>query len=154
MTWLKAHLAEAETPGPAVKRNSLMKTLGKIDEIKGACTAKASDVFRQLAFAGFAVVWILRETSGQVSQDLAPAAAMFALTLLLDAMQYAIGSLIWIVFYNHHYEKTLSDDAKVDIPGAINWPTYFCFWAKMVAIAIGWSLLADQLIKKWHWPSL
>lgn len=131
-----------------------MKTLGKIDLIKGACTAKASDVFRQLAFAGFAVVWILRETSGQVSVNLAPATAMFAMTLLLDAMQYAIGSLIWTVFYNHHYEKTQCDETEVDIPGAVNWPMYFCFWGKMITVAIGWSFLTEQLIKKWQWGLL
>jgi len=128
-----------------------VKTLGKIDEIKGACTAKASDVCRQLAFAGFAVIWLLRSTSGEVSKDLAPAAAMFAVTLLLDALQYAIGSLIWVVFYNHHYEIHRSDDVKIDIPGLLTWPTYSCFWVKLITIAIGWGYLADQLVSKWNW---
>lgn len=132
-----------------------MKTLKDVDETKNAVTGRASDVFRQLAFAGFAVVWIMRDTQAAiVPLEFAPAVAMFALGLSLDALQYGVGSLMWVVFYNRQYELNKDDSAKVDIPGPMNWPSYTFFWLKMLAIAGGWGLLADAALVRWHWEGI
>ena len=128
-----------------------MKTLAQIDSEKLHATGKASDVGRQLAFAGLAVVWILREaTDKPLGEALVEPLLWFVACLLLDLLQYVWCSFVWTIFYNYQYEKHESDDARIDIPGAINWVSYGCFWLKILCLLLGWGALADAAIAKWQ----
>lgn len=128
-----------------------MKTLSDIDKTKNDATGKASDVARQLAFAGLAVIWILRESSGNpIGAVLLPAVAFFVVSLTLDLFQYVWCSFIWTMFYNYHFEIHKSDKTEIDIPGWVNWPAYGCFWLKIIALVVGWGCLGDAVIQKWN----
>lgn len=128
-----------------------MKTLAEIDEAKKAATGKASDVARQLAFAGLAVVWILREASGNpIGPALVAPLLLLVACLSLDLLQYVWCSFIWTVFYNYQFEKHRSDKKEVDIPDAINWISYGCFWLKILTLILGWAAIADVVINKWR----
>jgi hypothetical protein len=128
-----------------------VKTLAEGDETKKAATGKASDVGRHLAFAGLAVVWILKESSGNpIGPSLVTPLLLFVASLSLDLLQYVWCSFIWTIFYNYNFEKHGSDEAKVDIPGAINWVAYICFWLKILALMLGWGSLGDVVINKWQ----
>lgn len=127
-----------------------MKTLGEIDRNKDNATAKASDVARQLSFAGLAVIWILREDSGNpISAPLLAPLILFVLSLALDLLQYVWCSVIWTAFYIHKDGIHRSDDVRVDIPPWINRPTYACFYLKLLALLTGWTWLAFALINQW-----
>lgn len=127
-----------------------MKTLAEIDKAKNEATGRASDVARQLAFAGLAVVWILREASGNpIGPTLVAPLLLLVAALTLDLLQYVWCSFIWTIFYNYQFEKHKSDGAKIDIPDAINWISYACFWLKILALVLGWASIADAVLNKW-----
>lgn len=128
-----------------------MKTLAEIDRTKNEATGKASDVGRQLAFAGLAVVWILREASGNpIGETLIVPVLLLVACLTLDLLQYVWCSFAWTIFYNYHFEKHKSDKVEIDIPDWINWISYLCFWLKILALILGWGAIGDAVITKWQ----
>ena len=128
-----------------------MKTLSEIDQTKQNATGKASDVARQLAFAGLAVVWIMREASGNpIGSELVAPLVLLVASLSLDLLQYVWCSFIWTMFYNYHFEKHKSDKAEVDIPDWTNWPSYLFFWLKILALTLGWGCIGDVVITRWQ----
>jgi hypothetical protein len=77
-----------------------------------AQTTKASDVARQLSFAGIAAIWVFKtdSTNGPtVPSVLLPAAIAFALALLSDLFQYASGGLLWM---SHNFRAERWSEAK------------------------------------------
>jgi hypothetical protein len=62
-------------------------------------TGKTSDISRQLAFAGFAVIWIFKDTNLKVPNELIIPGIFLGITLLLDIFQYFfLGTAWWIVY--------------------------------------------------------
>ena len=125
------------------------KKLSEIDQAKNDSTGKASDVGRQLGFAGIATVWLL---GGQVPQAfgniLLIALTLLSAALLVDFLQYVYCSYVWRRFYNEHFNKHNSDDVCVDIPDKLSDGIYRFFWAKIILLIIGYVfLLAGVLIK-------
>lgn len=60
----------------------------------------ASDVARQLALAGFAVLWVFKidtVAGPRVPHAYLPAAISFGLALLLDLLQYGAASAVWSI---------------------------------------------------------
>jgi hypothetical protein len=109
-------------------------------------TGKASDVARQLSFAGIAVVWLLRVENGSrstVPDALFPALALFVLSLSFDLLQYVAGSIIWGSFCRYH-EKRLAkpeDNPKLTGPRWINIPTNFFFIGKIILTGVAYATL-------------
>lgn len=126
------------------------KKLSDIEKAKNDATGKASDVGRQLAFAGIATVWLLRnEQSVRPFEDTLLMALVFlSLALLIDFMQYVYCSWIWRDFYNRHYDEHNRDDALVDIPNALSASTYYFFWVKIGALLLGHAFLMAAAIRK------
>ncbi len=79
-------------------------------------TSKASEVNRQLAFAGIAIIWIFRNTND--NDPLIPIGLLYPLTFLtlslgLDLLHYICGSIIWGEFFKAK-EKQLNNQKLVD----------------------------------------
>lgn len=127
-----------------------MKTLGEIDKIKDGATARASDIGRQLALAGLAVIWIARESAlTPIASSLIAPLLGFVVFLAFDLMQYIWCSIIWTVFYLRHEGVHKSDESRVDIPAWINRPTYLFFWLKLAALLAAWIWLGVALAARW-----
>lgn len=76
-------------------------TLKDFREAYYTLSGKASDITRQLGFAGLGAIWIFKYGSAgseRVPNELVPAAVAIVLALLLDFLQYAVGSLVWGAF--------------------------------------------------------
>ncbi|RJX32142.1 MAG: hypothetical protein C4516_05810 [Oxalobacter sp.] len=104
-------------------------------------TAKASDISRQLSFAGIAFIWIFKTTSGgllSVPTMLQLAGVLFALTLAADLLQYIYGSIFWGGFARYYEIKETKDDDELDAPTWANWPTLFFFWGKLLLLFSGY----------------
>jgi hypothetical protein len=74
------------------------EALEKTYENANYFSEKASEVCRQLAAAGLAVLWIFKpETTSSESfvRQIVPSAALLILVLILDATHYIYGSRIW-----------------------------------------------------------
>ena len=98
----------------------LGKRLSEIDRARSEASGTASNVARQLMFAGLASVWLLREEGPRPLNDtLLIALVGFSLALLVDLSQYVYCAAKWRKFYNEQYETHKSDDALIDIPDSL-----------------------------------
>lgn len=115
---------------------------------------KASDVARQLAFAGIAVVWLFHiENHGEIYlyHPLVWALGFLVLTLALDLLHYATSTAIWGIFHRIK-EKAYGPNSReeFDAPPRINWPGLVIFWAKLSAVAIAYIFLLIFFASKIH----
>lgn len=119
------------------------KLLSEIDKTKNDATGRASDVGRQLAFAGIATAWLLRNDAAlrPLSNVLLLALLLLSGALLVDFLQYVHCSRIWKRFYNEQFDLHGSDDARVDIPPSLTAPMYNFFWAKFCLLLAGYLFL-------------
>ena len=109
---------------------------------------KASDIVRQLAFAGIALVWIFKtQTDNQwkIPGQLIPATKLIVLTLLLDFVQYVVGSLVWASYNRYKESRGITEDSEFTAPRAINWPTNLFFWAKIVTTILAYGSILKFL---------
>jgi len=122
-----------------------------VEQAKVDYSGRASDVSRQLAFAGIAVVWILRDDKAAqpISMSLVPALTAFVAVLALDILHYASSSLIWTVYYNRLVKRGIGEGDNFDEPRGINWPGYMLFGTKIVVLLCGWLALTSSLVLRW-----
>lgn len=77
-------------------------------------SGKASDVARQLAFAGVAIIWIFKAGNGlqtKIPNGLLLPLILLCLSLASDLLQYVTGTIIWGFFHRYH-EKKMTGDIK------------------------------------------
>ena len=114
-------------------------------------SGKASDIVRQLGFAGIAVIWIFKYTNNGkqiVPSELIPAAILIVLSLSFDFLHYVIGSLILGLYHRiKEYQNTKEDDDFI-APRIINWPTIFFFWGKILLISKAYYLILNYLMQQ------
>ena len=100
-------------------------------------SAKASDVSRQLALSGFAVIWVFKldgpAGGARVPAALLGSALLLAVSLGLDLIHYLVSTMIWGSFHRWH-ERRLSSpscDPEISAPrflsssriGVLAWKT-------------------------------
>lgn len=122
-----------------------------LERAKTLFTGKASDVLRQFAFAGIAVIWVLRidESAQPIPTELQPILALFGLALALDLLQYVISSVIWSIYYRWKLREKLAEATEFLEPRWITAPGYALFLSKMAIALVGWVLLLRYLITAW-----
>ena len=124
-------------------------------------TAKASDVARQLAFAGIAIVWIFRQQAGDkpvLPTELLLPAALFAVTLAFDLLQYIAASISWGLltwkwrcnWYRDRDKLGIEGDRDYLIPKGIKTPQLFFFVAKLTTVLTAYALTAKYLLCIWY----
>lgn len=125
-----------------------MNTLADYRKKFYASSEKASDVSRQLAFAGIAVVWVFRvEDAGKLAiptQLLLPS-LLFCLALGLDLLHSVSSTLTWGAYSRHKEKQGMRDTDQFDHPTILNWPALLFFFSKVLAIAAGYALLLCYL---------
>lgn len=119
------------------------KKLSEIEKAKNDATGKASDVGRQLAFAGIATIWLLRneQSVSPFGSALLIALILLGAALLIDFLQYVYCSWVWRGFYNTLYDQHNCDDALVDIPDGLSASIYRFFWTKIGVLLLGYLFL-------------
>lgn len=104
-------------------------------------SGKASEIVRQLGFAGIAVIWVFKVTAGErqiVPTELLPAGILLVSGLTLDLLHYVTGTLIWGV-YNRNKEKQLNAESESTDVQSTN---------AGVPIQLAAQLAAQQLIQQ------
>jgi hypothetical protein len=114
-------------------------------------SAKASDVARQLAFAGIGVVWVFRvdgPAGGRVPPGLLLPITFLSAALAFDLLQYVFGTIIWGSFHRYHEKKLTKSGADPDIlaPRYFTYPQLVAFVLKLLSVAAGYYLLLQFLI--------
>jgi hypothetical protein len=111
-------------------------------------TGKASDVVRQLALAGFALIWLFKRdtsTGPVVPIEFRFAAVLLLLAILFDFLQYSVASVVWERYKNQFSaEPPASENQEIIPPDRIYYPGAFFYYAKIVALVIGYVALLIQ----------
>ena len=115
-------------------------------------TGKASDVARQLSFAGIAIVWIFRTgqgTDATLPGILLVSLGLFALALLSDLSLYIIASIIWGRFHRCQEKKLTdsSEDPDLEAPAWYNRPAIVLFALKLASVAVGYAILVTFFVR-------
>ena len=120
-------------------------------------TGKTSELSRQVAFAGIALIWVFKiesDSGARVPEALVLPGALLALALACDILQYASGSLAWFFFNRSKERAGVSLDEDVLSPPWMHWPAQFFFVAKVVIVAAAYFLIFAYLIQEAvHMPS-
>ena len=123
-----------------------MPTVGEYRNDFYYFTGKASDVARQLAFAGFGIIWVFTdsdETGLHVPDKLLFAGLGFAISLTLDLIQYLLGALIWRFAYRYIEDRfrKLGDDTIYRHEPCLEQPITIIFWIKCALVLVSYALV-------------
>jgi hypothetical protein len=113
-----------------------------------ATTGKASDVARQLAFGGFAAIWVFREGSAgvHVPPSMFMPAGLFGMALLADVLQYGVAAYKWKRQADAADEACESDEDEYEAPKEINdWPRLF-FALKLWLVGLGYAWFVGAIV--------
>jgi hypothetical protein len=112
-------------------------------------TGKLSDINRQIAFAGIALIWIFKKNDvGNliICHELVLPAILLAIALGADIMQYIYQSITWAIFYRYYEKRTDNDDAEIFAPSILNYPSWMFFIIKVALVLIAYLFIIDFLI--------
>lgn len=112
----------------------------------GEASEKSSEINRQLAFAGIAIIWVFRTDSGGrqiVPDELFLPGLLLVLGLSFDLLQYVIRSEVW---YRVTRRKEKADIIEFVVPEWINYPGDILYWMKVVSTIIAYFLLLRFLV--------
>jgi hypothetical protein len=111
-------------------------------------SGKASDLCRQLAFAGIALVWIFKtgeSIHASVPKELRPATLFMVITLSLDFLQYVVGSATWGIYNRQKERAGIKNDQEFRAPPWINYATLALYWTKLGILACGYAYILKFL---------
>jgi hypothetical protein len=109
-------------------------------------SGKASDLNRQLAFAGIAIIWLFKKDnlSGlSIPRELLWPGVLIVLSLALDMLHYVVGSVIWRYFYRSQEKAGVNEDKVLTHETYLEWPIYFFFSAKIIIVLAAYVLLVN-----------
>lgn len=105
-------------------------------------SGKASDLVRQLGFAGIALIWLFRsgdDKSPLLEAPLLHAAFFVFLALSFDFLQYLTGATTWYLYFRHKEKQNTGPEDEFQAPVRINWPTWAMFGAKCVCVLVSYG---------------
>ena len=115
---------------------------------------RASAVTRQLAFAGLAIVWILRDEVGKLPPSLHPGALLLVIGLACDLIQYALTTWLYHCRYMSLKGRAgdegaaLQDDTEVVVPAWLHTPGRYLFAAKIGLVIAAYGCILVYLSKQ------
>jgi hypothetical protein len=105
-------------------------------------SGKASDLNRQLAFAGIALIWLFKRDVGAqltIPSELLYPAVFIVASLALDMLHYCIAASIWHWFYRTKERAGVTDNAQLKRHSpSLEWPIYSIFWAKIAFVLMAY----------------
>jgi len=131
------------------KNKKNMKKLSDYREDYQRYTAKLSDVNRNIALAGIALVWIFRKTSGDsitITSELVLPSILLISALGFDMLQYLYQSIVWAIFYRHHEKKLVDDNTEILAPVEMNYASWVLFGLKVLSVIVAYGFLLNFLI--------
>jgi hypothetical protein len=118
------------------------------DQVAREYSAKASDVNRQISFAGIAAVWLFRE-GDRIPGGLRPALFFLVLSFLFELLQYTYATAAWRLYHNRmERELALSETAEFTVPRGLSFPTEVLFWSKILTTAIAYAFIAGHVLNR------
>ena len=114
-------------------------------------TGKLSDINRQIAFAGIAIIWVFKKGENldfQIDSDLILPAILIVSALTFDMLQYIYQSITWAIFYTIKNRKYKSEDKEIKSSEYLNYPSWFFFGVKVLLVLIAYWHIFGFLLNK------
>jgi hypothetical protein len=133
-----------------------MSTLADARQSYYDLTGKASDVVRQLAFAGIAFVWIFKtERNGVVTipEELLLPGLLIVAALFADLLQYVLGGLLWGGYARLKERRGTQPGDTLVAPPLINWPALACYYLKIALVLFAYlrlGLYLREMAGRWY----
>lgn len=113
-------------------------------------TGKASDLNRQLAFAGIAIIWLFKKDNLaglSIPRELLWPGVLIVASLALDMLHYVVASVVWRHFYRT--QEKLGADEKADLTHDVylEWPIYLLFSLKIIAVLAAYVFLVAYFVR-------
>jgi hypothetical protein len=113
-------------------------------------TGKVSDLTRQLALAGIAVIWIFRNPELQpnlIPDQLISPLIFLGLSLGFDLLQYVYQAIAWALFYGYHRRiKHKDDEAEIDENPKLNIASWTLFGLKAGCTIFAYILIGRFIL--------
>lgn len=117
-------------------------------------TDKASNVARQLAFAGIAFIWIFRnETVGPIAipKQLVLPAMLLVGGLAADLLHYVVASLVWGIFHRcKEKEHGVGYKGTIEAPPWFNWPGISLWAIKIVLVTLSYIFIFVYVLSQYR----
>lgn len=137
-------------------KKPLWVSWGSIRRYSHENTTQLSERVRQYAMAGIAVIWIFRvstpDNAPHLDQVYLWPLMAFIFTLVIDVLQYSIGSILYYRYDSTHRLKAKAllghdpeDDELVEIPRISKGVLYWMLALKTVVLLVGYVLLGIQI---------
>ena len=111
----------------------------------------ASDLVRQFAFAGIAIIWIFKLDKPQehiIPIELIKPLLFLIFTLASDLLQYFIPSIIWSLFYIYHESMGRANDYDIKANRWFSKPGWIFYYGKIIMLVWAFILIAQFIIYK------
>ena len=114
---------------------------------------KTSDVVRNLAFVGVAIIWVFKKETdtGQIiiSATFSYAGVFLIISFILDLLHCVIPTIIWDYFHKtKEKEKGVDENTEIDHPSWMSKPAYFFFWSKISFVIIAYGLIFKEILDR------
>lgn len=107
-------------------------------------TAKLSDINRNLAFAGIAIIWIFRtqtESSISIPKAMLLPLLFIVLALAFDILQYLYSSIIWTNFHKKKETEGVNGEDEIKAPKWYSRISYVLFYTKVTFNLLGFIIM-------------
>lgn len=108
-------------------------------------SGKASDLNRQLGFAGIAIIWLFKkEPIGglTIPRELVLPSFLIVGSLVCDMVQYCLASIIWHWFYRSKEKIGIKEDKDLAHSVWLERPIWIAFWLKIVLIVAAYVFIS------------
>ena len=115
-------------------------------------SGKASNVVRQLSFAGIAVIWIFKVQSNgllKIPDKLLVPLGLFCISLAIDLLQYILGYIVWYAYYKYQENKVVSETQEIKHHALLPFPLHLCMIAKVFIAVVAYYKLIVFIINSW-----
>ncbi|MGX8286483.1 hypothetical protein [Xanthomonas oryzae] len=126
-----------------------MSNLKEYQQAYRDLSGKASELVRQLSFAGIAFVWVLKKDGAgldSVPSDLHLPALIFAIALLTDYLQYVAGALMWGVYSRFKERNGQVPSDTLIAPSYINLPQNVFYFSKQFFVMAAYFFICKYLL--------
>ena len=113
-------------------------------------TEKASDICRQLNFAGIGIVWIIITT--YLDLNLADSLIIYplvliSLSLMLDVFHYILGGYFWTSFYGKKEKEVVKADEDIKSPRWKSNILYVLYYSKLGLMILAYIFIVRALLE-------
>ncbi len=111
----------------------------------------ASDLVRQFAFAGIAIIWIFKyekPIEHLIPVELFKPLLFLIITLALDLLQYLIPSIIWTIFYKYHENKGRKSDYELKANKLLSIPGWVFYFGKIIILSLAYIQIIKFILQK------